>query len=57
MAKYTIWAIDCDGPGDIRYAPTFDNEADAQAWIDHFMEDSDGEIQRIWIEEEEDDAS
>lgn len=54
MAKFTIWAIDCDGVGDIRYAPTFDNEAEAQAWINHFMEDSDGEIQRIWIEETED---
>lgn len=54
MPRFRIWAIDCDGPGDIRYAPTFDNEADAQAWIDDFMADDDGEIQRIWIEEEED---
>ena len=55
MPLYRIWAVDCDGPGDIRYAPTFDNEEDAQAWIDDFMSDGDTDIQRIWIEEEEDD--
>ncbi|CAB4123772.1 hypothetical protein UFOVP46_91 [uncultured Caudovirales phage] len=52
MPRYRIWAVDCDGPGDVRYAPTFDNEADAQAWIDDF-DNSDGEISRMWIEEEE----
>lgn len=55
MPLYRIWAIDCDGPGDIRYAPTFDNEAEAQAWIDKFVESDPGDITRIWIEEEEDD--
>ena len=52
MPLYRIWAVDCDGPGDIRYAPTFDTEAEAQEWIDNF-DNSDGEISRIWIEERE----
>jgi hypothetical protein len=56
MSKFVIWAIDCDGPGDVRYAPIFDNEADAQAWIDDWTKDMDGgEISRVWIEEQEDD--
>ena len=55
MTKYRIWAVDCDGPGDIRYAPLCDTEEEAQAWVDNFMSDGDTEIQRIWIEKEEDD--
>lgn len=50
---YRVWAVDCDGPGDIRYAPTFDTEQEGWAWIEDFMQDNDGEIQRIWLEEEE----
>ena len=55
MAKvYTIWATDCDGPGDIRYAPTFDSKEEAQKWIDEFTKDLDGgDISEIWIEEED----
>ena len=53
MTKYVIWATDCDGPGQVLYAPTYSTEEEAQAWIDDFMKDSDGEIRDMWIEEEE----
>lgn len=53
MSTFRIWAEDCDGISDIRYAPTFDNEVDAQAWIDNFTKDMDGsDITDIWVEEE-----
>jgi hypothetical protein len=51
MSKFRIWATDCDGPGNVWYAPLFDSEEKAQAWIDDF-DNSDGEIRRMWIEEE-----
>lgn len=55
MAKYRIWAIDCDGPGDVRYAPLCDTREEAQAWIDDWTKDMDGgDITRVWIEEEDD---
>lgn len=54
--KYRIWATDCDGPGDIRYAPLCDTEEEAQAWIDEFVKDLEpGDITDIWIEEEGED--
>lgn len=56
MPKYRIWARDCDGDGDVRYAPLCDTREEAQAWIDDWTKDMDGgEITRVWIEEEPDD--
>jgi hypothetical protein len=54
MTRYVIWAEDCDGPGDVRYAPICDTIEEAQAWIDDWTKDMEGgEITRVWIEEEE----
>ncbi len=53
MTRYVIWAEDCDGPGDVRYAPICDTIEEAQAWIDNWTKDMDGgDIRRVWIEEE-----
>lgn len=53
MTRYVIWATDCDGDGDIRYAPICDTREEAQEWIDNFTKDlEDSDITRIWIEEE-----
>lgn len=53
IKTYQIWAKDCDGEGEVLWAPQFDDEQKAQKFIDEviFGEEADGDIISAWVEE------